>query len=793
MARNPVLIEILGSAAGFGRAVKESIAGSKVLQADMTQLGVRARASAEVQIQASLRKDARLRQEIATYQAVAASAARGSREQIVAANLAAQGQGRLSRSLGVTAVESRRLSVSSSSAERSLGHATRGALAGSGIFHSLGRSIAFASGGFLAFATAGEFVRKSLDAAREAGVTQRQLEHQLQASGKSFSDYRGQIDKTTLRLSALDGITKDQLDASFTTLVRNTGNVSKSLRLTGLAADVSAGMHKNLAVATVLVAKVAGGNTSILRRYGLEIAKGATATQGLALLTRLYGGQAAAAATEQQKFSAVLHDSEVIIGNGLLPTVNRYLTSATKWLAQMNESGKLQKDVASAAHDVSTAVSDGVTVIRDATAVARVFTGALGGVKTSLEVLGGLKLAGLARGLTTANTEAGVLRSSLIGLGELRIAAIVIPFESKFIPDSFHGKVPKGIKGALVGALNFGPLVAGSILRAINGQDVKAATANTSGMSNDPLHDVTNRTATPDPTGTAARRGVNLTVGQRNTFFDNSITRLLDRSQDGSLRAQIGKLQTISALISERIAKTKDITRKLNLEDQLVAVGRTITSDRQQLAKQLADQIKADKAAALLARQKALTALEARQFKTLGLGPTGDALTPGKFSLNKLLGRVTDEIAGTKLDTTKTKTALAGIRKVLSEAIVPTETVRAKIQQLLAGIDQQFRQHAQGNQTRFAHQSTAAILNRLGLNLSPEEKRRVESVLSQLGAGNTAPGKRSASFALAGGDVVVHTQINLDGKVLAASTTRHQQRTEKHRAVPRRGSYAGLH
>jgi multidrug efflux pump subunit AcrA (membrane-fusion protein) len=46
----------------------------------------------------------------------------------------------------------------------------------------LGRSIAFASGGFLAFASAGQLVRQSIDAATEAAATQRQLGAQFRAS-----------------------------------------------------------------------------------------------------------------------------------------------------------------------------------------------------------------------------------------------------------------------------------------------------------------------------------------------------------------------------------------------------------------------------------------------------------------------------------------------------------------------------------------------------------------------------------------------------------------------------------
>jgi hypothetical protein len=71
--------------------------------------------------------------------------------------------------------------------EREISHATRGALAGSGAFRTFGRSIAFASGGFLAFASGDVFLSDSIDAAREAVVAQRSLAAQMKASGESFT------------------------------------------------------------------------------------------------------------------------------------------------------------------------------------------------------------------------------------------------------------------------------------------------------------------------------------------------------------------------------------------------------------------------------------------------------------------------------------------------------------------------------------------------------------------------------------------------------------------------------
>jgi hypothetical protein len=819
------LIEILGSASGFRKAVNEAIGLNGKLAADTTALGVRARASADVQIQASIRKDARLREEIGTYRQVAASAERGSREQITAANLAERAERRLAGSLGVTAHESLRLSSSSRAAERDIGHATRGALAGSGVFRSFGRSLAFASGGFLAFASAGQLLRTSLGAAREAAVTQKQLGAQLGASGKSLADYRGEIDRTGLRLSALSGFTKDQLDQSLTTILRTTGNVSKALRDNALAADIARGRHIGLAQAGTIVAKVEAGNTSILRRAGLQLQKHIGIEAALAVARAKFAGQARAGTTEEQRFSAVLHDSEVILGTALLPTLNKYLTSGAKWLTQMNESGRLQRDVTKITKDVTHGIDDLRGAIHAVDSVT-------GGFKNTLEILIGLKVAGsigrmgssIARlGLSFRGTsgeaaglggalgkgglvaQAGVASFALTSLGlkatgldtSLRKAGqSAFDLSSKFHffglgdptqqfagsniagggPGALGGVKVKTVENAALRMLQAGKS-ADSTLEALEARfttlarhdlqvllglservqaSFRAAGGAASEASAKASHGIgLAQGALLPPTTTdtpvATKRGLRLTAAQRNTFFDSSVSRLLDRSQDGTLKQQIAKLQTISGLISKRIAATKDVTRKLNLEDQLVSVGRTISSDKQQLAQQVADKIKQDKADALAARQKAIEATSAREFKILGLDATGGALVPGKPALKRQLGRISDAVKGTFLDTSKTRSELAGFRKVLAESLVPQD-VRAKMQQLLAGLDQDLKKHvAGGDQTKFRHLSTNSILARLGLNLTPEETRRARAVLSQIGAGGTVPGGHSQAFALAGG------------------------------------------
>lgn len=154
-------------------------------------------ASAAEQVKASILKRKALEKEIADYKAVAASATASAEEQVAAANLAASAEARLAREIAAVSATQEIAAVSHAKAERQVGKSVRGALAGSGAFKALGRSLAFASGGFLAFAVGAQGLRSSVDAAvqfqaqmeqihTQAGASTREVEH-MSLAVKSLS------------------------------------------------------------------------------------------------------------------------------------------------------------------------------------------------------------------------------------------------------------------------------------------------------------------------------------------------------------------------------------------------------------------------------------------------------------------------------------------------------------------------------------------------------------------------------------------------------------------------------
>lgn len=344
----------------------------------------------------------------------------------------------LERSLKQSSAQAQKFSGHMKGVSREVEGSLRGVLSVSGAFEHLGRSLAFASGGFVATAGIGEFLKGSVDAAREAEVAQKSLAAQLKASGQSFAASKEAIDKAGLSIEKF-GFTTDDSAAALTVLERATGNISKAISLQGITADLARAKNLDLAAAAGIVGKAMSGQATALRRAVPGLDANAKGMDLIREAGRKLAGQAAANTTEAQKFSATLHDTEVIIGEALLPTVDKYLGELAKWLDKMNRSGKLQRDVNKAVRDGEDAFGAIKAVV---TPLAKTFEAvgkAVGGTKHEVELLatafatfkvanivGGLSgAAGVAGAARTAEGEVGKLRVGLLSLGSPGVLAAI--------------------------------------------------------------------------------------------------------------------------------------------------------------------------------------------------------------------------------------------------------------------------------------------------------------------------------------------------------------------------------
>ena len=270
-------------------------------------------------------------------------------------------------------------------------------------------------------------LKKSIDAAREAEVSQRRMEAQLKASGISYRAHAKEIDATIQKHSRLAAIDDEELQASFTRLVGQTKNVDSAMRLMGTATDVARGRNISLEAATNLVAKAQMGQTGALRRLSIEAPKVTTAVdrlkatnddytqaqlraaqaadktaqgqRNIAALQQRFGGQARAygesAAAAQERFQIAVENLQEAIGARLLPILASVTNRVSQWVVRASESERLQR-----------AMQSGIDALAQAFGILR------GALATVLGIVS--RLAGF---FQQNERAASVLKAAVIGLG----------------------------------------------------------------------------------------------------------------------------------------------------------------------------------------------------------------------------------------------------------------------------------------------------------------------------------------------------------------------------------------
>lgn len=199
------------------------------------------------------------------------------------------------------------------------------------------------------------------------------LETAVANTGKKYEDFSKSItaaDKTNEKF----GLTADQTEGALARLTQGLNDPKKALDDLGLAVNIAAARHIDLETAATLVGKVASGNTTILKRYGidLDVAKGGAialgkahdavtkASEALAVAQDKAGvahqklaGDSSAVTKAQDALTAALDKAGVAHGNAAQMAVNNTkaqeaLMAASKAMtdAQTNVA-KVQADIAS--------------------------------------------------------------------------------------------------------------------------------------------------------------------------------------------------------------------------------------------------------------------------------------------------------------------------------------------------------------------------------------------------------------------------------------------------------------
>jgi hypothetical protein len=761
-----LIVEVIGKTDGLTRAFNKSAHSAETLNKELTQVGVTAQKSANAQVNAAVRADSRLRDEIALYRQIAASAQKGSREQVAAANLAARAEGRLAKSLATTKREARELGTTAARADRQFGRLGRGALAGSGIFQGLGRSVAFASGAFLGGAGLTFAIKSTIAAAEQAQVVQGQLANALENVGISFDKNKDAIDARTQALSQMSGFDDELITQTFTSLVRRTNDVTKALNLSSLAINVARGRSISLQAATSLVTKASLGMAGALRRVGIAAETGANATQLLDLLQRKFAGSAQrfgeTAAGAQERFNVALENTQEIIGAALLPSITKILNKVTDWLNESKNQERIQRDV-------NHAVEVGTGILTTATNVYNGLSEAAGKFGKALNAIDKAIGAGkpsqkeledrLARQIELFKSLSSAARESIDAIESARQ-------QDRFTRVAPTLPRPRGT--AFVGR----PLTRSEQLEltlAGNPDDVSALREQRQ-----------QRQRALD----FALKQIRDQKGNTQKFFEQAKDL---RSDIAAITSRLTGIAEENAADAKRKAdKIRDARKKelQALKDMFKEPTARIGVSGTTIAAQV-------RAAMRELERRAAATRQATQFRALGLTGTGDELAPTRKALQSGLAKITASLPGTLLDTDKNRNLIARIRKVLSGQLGSlSREVRLKIKDL----EDALKGTSGGllDPTKFRHISGSKFLDQLGINLNRQAERRFRIAFAQVGAGGMIPAARSAAFSGAGAQRPLHVHVNVDGREAATAVIPHledqQRKRERGRPQTRRGA-----
>lgn len=235
-------------------------------------------------------------------------------------------------------------------------------------------------------------------------------------------------------------------------------------------------------------------------------------------------------------------------------------------------------------------------------------------------------------------------------------------------------------------------------------------------------------------------------------------------------RDDLRVIRRVIAVLTGRLNKAKNLKELTEIQNALNAAKSEeqaiLASFRE--AKKVAAEVRkaAAEAAAERRRERAARerqATENRQFRQLGFGPGGSELVPNAKSLQKTLGRISEAVKGTFLDTSANRSLFAAIRRVLSGQLGKVSSeVRAFIDNLLDDIDDQLSDKGEKMGTKWKKINADAFLRSLGLDLTPAQFRKLRAGLLGLGPNLTVPPKHTPAFAGAtGGGVHVHGPVTV--------------------------------
>lgn len=269
----------------------------------------------------------------------------------------------------------------------------------------------------------GDSVRGAIE--EEASIRRLNL-----AISENDSAWDGNLDRVNDIIESRQklGFADDEQRDSLSKLVSVTGDVNKALDLQRTAMDLARLRGMDLATAGDLLGKVYAGNTGILSRYGIQLAKGTSATAALAEIQRRSAGQADAygetTAGAMEAAGIAVDNLKEDFGKLLLGP----LTAAAKFLVSdvipairgvADEIGEIARQAQEAAGPVADLWAEVGKVVEDAEKSTGIDFGSLfGGFEWTDFLPGGSIAAPMRRQREAAEEEVRLFKLNLADIGE---------------------------------------------------------------------------------------------------------------------------------------------------------------------------------------------------------------------------------------------------------------------------------------------------------------------------------------------------------------------------------------
>jgi hypothetical protein len=671
----------------------------------------------------------------------------------------------------------RQASRSTDRFNRSVGQASRGAIAGTLAFRGLGRSVAFASAAFLGGAGLTAAIRGSISAATN-------LQEQTSKSGVVFGRAASQVQR--FADDAL-GLARDQAletASAFGALFRPLGltenqAASLSVQLTKLGVDLSSFSNTPLPDALAAIRSGLVGESEPLRRYGVLLSEARVQQEALTqtgktnvtqltnqekVLARVslimrdaqqasgdYERTSGGLANQQRELSKNIRNLQIQLGEALIPVVLKIVKRTNQWLENTENTDKV---VAAFEGTLNVFVSTAEVTINVVDRLADAF----GGLQSTIDRLtpgqgSHYSLVDLGRDLTDVGRAAkapsildliGVtgggggdqvarvgreMRKALDQIERLRTGRTLSLREEGIAGGAVAGRpAPKtrGLEAFIPKAITLELARARTELqeRAALGRELAAVNK-------------------------ALRRDI--TVDDRIALEEEKtqIIGSLRSMNEAEARERKQGLDRAAALAKQRLEDEKRRNR-----DRIKAAKEARAKLREAMIAEIAVDPGLGFPGEILTVGQVNAAMAAReqvsQFRALGLTATGEAFAPTGRAIAGRADRLTDRLKGTVFDTDANRNKIAQIRKVLSGQFGQlTRETRLAMSAFLDAIEDPLKERGAAG-TGFKKLRPQALAARLGIplqDLSVLQRRAILQNLATIGPGGTVPAGRSAAFA----------------------------------------------